>query len=190
VPVADEPHDVFVYDPEVPVFAPGGPQALSGPFDQAAMELGNNILVYTSEPVSREFAVLGQPRIQLFASTSAANADFTAKLVRVTTSGRAEFLCIGIARSSWLFRESGYTADRVHEWEFTLEPISFELAPGERLRLEIASSAFPLYDRNPSTTVAPQEADNWNWSRSTQQVLHSSEHPSALYLPVSGGDSW
>jgi hypothetical protein len=189
-PVGDEPRDIFVYDPEVPVIAPGGPQALSGPFDQAAMELGNNILVYTSEPVSREFAVLGQPRIQLFASTSAANADFTAKLVRVTTSGRAEFLCIGIARSSWLFRESGYTADRVHEWEFTLEPISFELAPGERLRLEIASSAFPLYDRNPSTTVAPQEADNWNWSRSTQQVLHSSEHPSALYLPVSGGDSW
>ena len=39
-------------------------------------------------------------------------------------------------------------------WEFTLEPIAFMLAPGERLRLEIASSAFPLYDRNPSTEYA------------------------------------
>ena len=50
-PEADEPRDVFVYDPEVPVLAPGGPQALSGPFDQAVLEMGNNLLVYTSEPV-------------------------------------------------------------------------------------------------------------------------------------------
>jgi hypothetical protein len=189
-PVEDEPRDVFVYDPEVPVAAPGGPHALSGPFDQAALELGNNLLVYTSEPLSHEVTVFGQPRIRLFAATSAPHADFIAKLVRVTASGRAEFLSIGIARSSWLFRASGYSADQVHAWEFTLEPVSFVLAPGERLRLEIASSAFPLYDRNPSNTAPPQDADNWNWARSTQQVLHSSHHPSALYLPVSGGAQW
>jgi putative CocE/NonD family hydrolase len=189
-PASDEPRDVFVYDPEVPVLAPGGPQALSGPFDHAAMELGNNLLVYTSKPVASELAVLGQPRILLFAATSAPHADFAAKLVRVTASGRADFLCIGIARSSWLFRATGYAADQVHAWEFTLEPISFVLAPGERLRLEIASSAFPLYDRNPSSSVPPQDADNWNWARSTQQVLHSIEHPSTLYLPVSGGALW
>jgi len=189
-PVEDEPRDVFVYDPEVPVAAPGGPHALSGPFDQAALELGNNLLVYTSEPLSHEVTVFGQPRIRLFAATSAPHADFIAKLVRVTASGRAEFLSIGIARSSWLFRASGYSADQVHAWEFTLEPVSFVLAPGERLRLEIASSAFPLYDRNTSNTVPHQDADNWNWARSTQQVLHSSHHPSALYLPVSGGAQW
>jgi hypothetical protein len=189
-PTAEEPRDVYVYDPEVPVLAPGGPQALSGPFDQAPMELGNNLLVYTTEPASQEIPILGQPRIRLFATTSAPHADFTAKLVRVTASGRAEFLSIGIARSSWLFRASGYTADQIHAWEFTLEPASFVLAPGESLRLEIASSAFPLYDRNPSTPIPPQDADNWNWARSTQQILHSIDHPSALYLPISGGASW
>ena len=189
-PLANEPRDIFVYGPEVPVFAPGGPQSLSGPFDQAAMELGNNLLVYTSDSVTRELAVLGQPRIRLFAATSAPHADFTAKLVRVTNAGRTEFLCIGIARGSWLFRASGYTADQIHAWEFTLEPTSFVLAPGERLRLEVASSAFPLYDRNPSTSAPPQEADNWNWARSTQQVVHSIEHPSALYLPISGNSIW
>jgi predicted acyl esterase len=73
---AIEPRDVFVYDPEVPVYAPGGPQALSGPFDQAASEMGNNLLVYTSNPVNREIGVFGQPRIRLFAATSAAHADF------------------------------------------------------------------------------------------------------------------
>jgi len=38
--------------------------------------------------------------------------------------------------------------------------------------------------------VPPQEADNWSWHRSTQQILHTEEHPSALYLPVAGGAAW
>jgi putative CocE/NonD family hydrolase len=189
-PRADEQRDVFVYDPEVPVPAPGSAQAMSGPFDQAAAELSNNLLVYTSETVVRETEIFGQPRIRLYAATSASHADFTAKIVRVTAAGRAEFLSIGIARSSWLFGDAGYAADEVHAWEFTLEPIAFVLAAGERLRLEVASSAFPLYDRNPSTDTPPQLADNWNWGRSTQQVLHSASHPSALYLPVKGEPGW
>jgi uncharacterized protein len=189
-PQVEEPRDIFVYDPEVPVSAPGGPQALSGPLDQSSIELGNNLLVYSSSPVTRATEIFGQPRIALYASTTAACADFTAKLVRVTSTGRADLISIGIARSSWLLNDANYTADKIHLWEFTLEPTAFELAPGESLRLEIASSAFPLYDRNPSTTAAPELADNWNWSRSTNQVLHTSQHPSALYLPVKGEPAW
>jgi hypothetical protein len=189
-PNSDEPRDVFVYDPEVPVFAPGGPQAFSGPFDQAAMELGNNLLVYTSDAAVREMEVVGHPHVSIHAATSATHADFTAKLIRVYPHGRAEFLCIGIARSSWLFRNSAYAPDTVHQWEFALEPIAFVLRPGERLRLEIASSAFPLYDRNPSCSVPPQFANHGNWSRSTQQVLHSLRHPSALQLPLKGIAAW
>jgi putative CocE/NonD family hydrolase len=189
-PEDEEARDIFVYDPEVPVMAPGGAQALSGSFDQAMLELGNNLLVYASEPATAATEIFGRPRVKLFAATSAAHGDFTAKLVRVKANGRVEFLCIGVARSSWLFRETGYAADEIHRWEFTLEPIAFELAPGERLRLEIASSAFPLYDRNPSTDVAPQHADNWNWGRSTQQVLHTAVHPSCVYLPVKGEPGW
>ena len=152
--------------------------------------MGNNLLVYTSEPVANEMEVFGHPRIKLYAATSATSADFTAKLVRVTPAGRAEFLSIGIARSSWLFGSAGYAADRIHAWEFSLEPVSFALAQGERLRIEIASSAFPLYDRNPSTAVPPQHADNWNWARSTQQILHSIDCPSAIYLPLTGEAGW
>lgn len=182
-PLTAEPRDVFVYDPEVPVLAPGGPQALSGPFDQMTAELGNNLLVYTTAPMPAPVRLVGQPRVTLYAATSADQADFTAKLVRVT-AGRAEFLSIGIARSSWLFRDSGYAADTIHRWHFTLEPTSVLLSPGDSLRLEIASSAFPLYDRNPSCGVAPQDADPWNWRRSTQQIVHTAEYPSALHLPA------
>ncbi len=189
-PQTEEPRDVFVYDPEVPVIAPGGAQAMSGTFDQAALEMGNNVLVFTSDTVARETEIFGQPRIKLYAATSASHADFTAKIARVTPNGRAEFLSIGVARSSWLFRDVAYAANEIHAWEFTLEPTAFVLAPGECLRLEIASSAFPLYDRNPSTDTPPQFADNWNWERSTQQVLHSASHPSALYLPLRGEPGW
>ena len=190
LPNGHERRDVFVYDPEVPVLAPGGPQAISGSFDQAALEMGNNLLVYTSEPVVREMEFLGTPHIQFYAITSASHADFVAKLVRVTVKGRAEFLTIGIARSTWVFRNATYSADEVHLWEFTLEPTAFVLASGERLRLEIASSAFPLYDRNPSTDIPPQLADQWSWKRSTQQVLHDAVHPSALFLPLKGEPGW
>ncbi len=190
VPVQDEPRDVFVYDPEVPVPAPGGPFALSGPADQAALEMGNNLLVYSSAPATVATHIFGQPRVTLYAATSAPHADLTAKLVRVTASGRAEFLSIGIARSSYLFRESGYAADAVHCWQFTLEPTSVAIAEGESLRLEVASSAFPLYDRNPSTQAAPQSADNWSWQRSTQQILHTPACPSAIHLPVKGVSAW
>ena len=141
---------MFVYDPEVPVLAPGGRTSAERPLRSGALELGNNLLVYTSTRLVRETEIFGQPRIRLYAATSAPHADFTAKLVRVSQRARgvsvhrhcAQFVAVSAMR---------LRGGRSSSWEFTLEPIAFVLAPGERLRLEIASSAFPLYDRNPST---------------------------------------
>lgn len=181
-PADDESPDVFVYDPEVPVLAPGGPLSLSGGFDQSGIELGNNLLVYTSEPLRAAMHVFGSPRVVVYAATSAVCADLTAKLVRVT-GGRAEFCCIGIARSSYLFGAM-YEGDRVHRWEFALEPTSCVFAMGERVRLEIAGGAFPLYDRNPSNATKPSRMTQWNWERSTHMVFHDAERGSALHLPV------
>lgn len=184
-PASNEPCDIFIYDPEVPVPAPGGLAAASGQFDQSTLELGNNLLTYTSEPLSKSLWIFGTPRISLYCATSSGHTDFTAKLVRVRPDRVAEFICIGIARSSWLFAQGGYSADTVQRWEFDLEPTSCRFAAGDRIRLEVASSAFPLYDGNPGTDVPSCRATSWDWRRSTQIVHHSSEHPSALYLPVS-----
>jgi predicted acyl esterase len=84
--------------------------------------------------------------------------------------------------SSAIFAE--YKADAIHRWEFALEPTSTVFAPGERVRLEIAGGAFPLYDRNPSNATRPSEMSPWNWGRSTHMVYHDAEHASALMLPV------
>ena len=61
-PNTDEPRDIFIYDPETPVLAPGGAAALSGPFNQAQLELGNNLLVYTTPPLENPMHILGSPR--------------------------------------------------------------------------------------------------------------------------------
>jgi putative CocE/NonD family hydrolase len=183
-PRTEQPCDIFIYDPEVPVLSPG-PSAQAGQFDQAALELGNNVLVYTSEPLAHPLRIFGTPRVCLHCATSSAYVDFTAKLVRAKPGGSAEFICIGIARSSWLFAESGYAPDKVHVWEFDLEPTSCLFAAGDCIRLEIASSAFPLYDRNPGTDVPSCGATSWDWRRSTNIVFHDAKRPSALYLPLS-----
>jgi len=167
------------------VLAPGGSAAAIGQFDQAALEMGNNLLVYTTEPLKDALRIFGTPRVSLYCATSASHTDLTAKLVRVRPDGAAEFVCIGIARSCWLFGETGYTADVVHDWEFELEPTSCCFAAGDRIRLEVASCAFPLYDRNPGTEVPSSRATSWDWRHSTQIAYHSSEYSSALYLPVS-----
>ena len=186
-PTVDEPCDIFIYDPEVPVLAPGGPAAQSGQFDQAPLELGSNLLLYTTETLSQPMWVFGFPLVALFCATSSAHADFTAKLVRVRPNGAAEFICMGIARSSRLFRERGYSAGKIHLWDFLLDPTSCRFDAGDRIRLEIASSAFPLYDKNPGTDVPPCRATSWDWRRSTQTVFHNPACSSSLYLPVCEG---
>ncbi len=181
-PSMQEPPDIFIYDPEVPVTAPGGPLALPGMHDQAALESGNNLLVYTSDPLPKAMHIFGSPQVILYAATSAPSADLVAKLVRVTAD-RAEFCCIGIARSTFLFGEA-YQPDVIHRWVFQLEPTSYVFAPGDRIRLEVAGSAFPLYDRNPSSLTRPSQMSQWNWQRSTHILHHDAQHPSVLHLPV------
>jgi uncharacterized protein len=189
-PLLEEPRDIFVYDPEVPVFGPGGPTSLSGPANQAALEMGNNLLVYTSSPLTEPLHIFGHPEVEIYCATSADSADLVAKLVKVTAQGRAEFICIGIARSSYLFQDSTYAADSVHRWRFTLEPTSCVFFAGESIRLEIAGSAFPLYDRNPSIAgVKPCLADATNWRRSTHMILHAPGQASLLRLPIVKGDA-
>lgn len=188
-PSTEEPCDAFVCDPEVPVQAPGGASGASGQFDQAGLELGNNVLVFTTAPLIEPVSVFGSPRIVLYAATSMARTDFVVKLVRVRPNGAAEFICLGIARSNWLFRKKVFLADTVQEWDFSLEPTSCRFAPQDRIRLEIASGAFPLYDRNPGGEVPSPRATSWDWRRSTQNVFHDTSRPTALYLPTTGTPS-
>ncbi len=181
-PTTDEPSDIYSYDPEVPVIAPGGLANAPGPLNQALLEQGNNLLVYTSAPLTQPLHVFGHSVLTLHAQTSAPTADFVAKLVLLKPSGEAMFLTIGILRST-------HTPDTPHAFQIQLDPTSVVFLPGDAIRLEIASSAYPLFDRNPSTAIPPRLASPWNWRRSTQTIHHTAEFPSALHLPLAKEDA-
>ncbi len=181
-PATNEAPDLYNYDPEVPVAAPGGLASASGPSNQALLELGNNVLTYTTEPLLEPLHVFGSPSVSIHFSHSAPHTDLVAKLVDVAPNGDATFLCLGIARSQVLFNQA--SVDTPREWHIPLEPTSCVFASGHCLRLEIASSAFPLYDRNPGNATLARDASPWNWQRSTQTVFHDTRRPSALHLPL------
>jgi putative CocE/NonD family hydrolase len=182
-PQTGEPSDTFVVDPEVPVLAPGGITSASGPHNQAALELGNNLLVYTTPPFFTSLHLFGTPSVTLHATTSAPYADLVVKLICLRPNGDADFISIGAARSTFLFANT-YTPDTPHQWHFDLEPTAWVFAPGESLRIEIAGNAYPLYDRNPGTATPPAQAASWDWQRSTHTLHHDPAKPSALHLPI------
>ncbi len=179
-PTTEEPRDTFVHDPEVPVMAPGGPASMQGCFAQNRLELGNNLLVYTSPELTAPVHVYGSPKVRLFARSSRDETDFVAKLVKVGKDGRALNISIGAARSSFLFPDGTHKADTVNCWEFPLEATSCVFAAGERIRIEIASSAFPLYDRHPGSGIHPAKATPRDWKKAMQQILHTPDAPSSV----------
>ncbi len=181
--------DIFVCDPEVPVVAPGGLTSAAGPHDQSAIAQGNNILVYTGQPLERPLHVFGSPKVSIHCKTSSPSSDLVVKLTCLRPTGEARFVCVGVARSRYLFG-ARYQADQIYRWQFALEPTSCIFERGDRIRLEIASSAYPLFDRNSGNNIPAREASSWNWQRSTQSIFHDTEHPSSISLPiVSSGTS-
>jgi uncharacterized protein len=108
----DEFEDAYLYDPRHPVPTNGGATLIpgafiaanAGPRDQRGIETRDDVLCYTTEPLERPTEVTGPVELVLFASSSARDTDFTAKLVDVYPSGRAESITDGILRAR--FRES------------------------------------------------------------------------------------
>ncbi len=182
-PAGSEPRDSWVDEPEVPVLAPGIHGA-PGPFNQSKAEQLNNVLVYTSAVLTTPLLISGAPTVILYSTSSRCSADLVAKLLRVLPDGRSFPISIGIARSSWLFASGNFQPNVVHCWKFHLEPTCCTLACGERLRLDVTGSAFPLYDRNPGSMTPPHLAAPTDWCHNFRQLLHTHEHPSQLLLPV------
>ena len=123
----------------------------------------------------------GPITVKLFAATSAVDTDFTAKLVDVRPDGFAHNLQDGIVRARYRTsarQPSFITPGRVHEYDIDLWATSHVLKPGHRLRVEISSSNFPRFDRNPNTGAPLGEDDRLETARQT--VHHSGEYPSHI----------
>ena len=183
-----EPADHFTYDSANPVPTQGGNNLVAipaGPFDQSAVEQRADVLVYTSAPLEKAVEVTGPVRVLLHATSSARDTDFTAKLVDVHPDGKAYNLCDGIIRARC--RES-LTAPtliepgKAYRYEIDLWVTSNLFKPGHRLRVEIASSNFPRFDRNPNT--GHDFGADAELAKAEQTILHDREHPSHILLPT------
>ncbi len=186
-----EAADSFVYDPANPVPTIGGPLCCdpahlpTGPRDQKDVEARPDVLVYSTPPLAEDTEVTGQITLDLFAKSSAVDTDFTGKLVDVAPDGTAINLTEGILRAR--YRESMSAAKpiepgKVYEYKIELWSTSNVFLKGHRIRLEISSSNFPRFDRNLNT--GKSAAESAAFVKATNTILHDSEHPSALLLPV------
>jgi uncharacterized protein len=186
-----EPADRYTYDPGNPAPTIGGPLCCDsrhlspGPRDQRPVEEREDVLVYSTPPLEEDLEVTGPVRLELFASSSAVDTDFTAKLVDVWPDGLAQNLTEGIIRARYrdsqeqpAFMNPGQT----YQLALDLWSTSNLFRKGHRLRLEISSSNFPRFDRNLNTRQSSGSAQNF--VSATNTLLHEAQHPSALILPV------
>ncbi len=154
-----EPPDTYHYDPLKPVPTVGGRvlptgSLVPGPFDQVRVEARPDVLCYTTPPLEEPLEVTGPLVLHLFASTSARDTDFVAKLVDVYPDGAAYNVAEGYIRAR--YRNSVLKADfvepgRPYEFVIDLAATSIIFGPGHRIRIDITSSNFPRIDRNMNT---------------------------------------
>jgi uncharacterized protein len=188
---ADEPPDSYVYNPRNPVPTLGGGLCcnavftLGGAYDQRPVEAREDVLVYTSAPLEQDTEVTGPLKVVLHAASSAEDTDFTAKLVDVHPCGFAQNLNDGIIRARYrnsMSEPALLSPGEIVEYDIDLVATSNLFRPGHRIRIEISSSNFPRFDRNPNTGEIPGRSPEM--ISALQTIHHSRDYPSRVILPV------
>jgi putative CocE/NonD family hydrolase len=183
-PPEAEPADTYRYDPLDPVRVLWSLQ--EGPVDDRIPTTRDDCLCYTSEPLAEPLDVVGWVTCRLYAASSATDTDWHARLVDVHPDGSARFLCRGALRAR--FHESLEESKLLRPgiptlFEFTMDACGVRFLPGHRIRVEISSSWFNLWDRNTNSG-----AENL-WKDGTivvanQYVHHERGLASCVILPI------
>lgn len=185
-----EQTDHFIYNPENPVPTKGGAILFddAGAFDQRENEQRDDVLVYTTPVLDEEIEVTGPVRVNLFASSDSRDTDWTAKLVDVYPDGRAFNLCDGIIRARYHqdpIKPELIVPGKIYRYEIDLWATSNVFLPGHKIRVEISSSNFPRFDRNPNTGNLFGMDDKMKIAKQT--VYDNAKYPSHIVLPVIPG---
>ena len=182
--------DKYVYDPMKPVPTTGGNNCCgtptpAGPQDQQELEKRNDILVYTSEALKSPITIAGPVKMKLFAASDGKDTDWMIKLVDVSPDGKAMPISEGILRAK--FREGLdkiklLNPGQVYEYEIELTGTANVFKPGHKIRVDITSSNFPQFDRNPNTG---DPLGSSSTVRIANQTIHSGgARLSHILLPV------
>ncbi len=186
----DKP-DTFSYDPMNPVMSHGGNVCCTGnaveggAFDQQEMELREDILVYTSDPLEAGIEVSGFIESTLHVSSDVKDTDFTIKLIDVYPDGRAYNLDETIQRARYregYDKEVFMEPDKIYRLELTPMSTSNYFEKGHRIRIEVSSSNFPRFERNLNT--GGNNFDEKEGMIAHNKIHHSKDYPSKIVLPV------
>ncbi len=198
--------DEYVSDPAKPV--PFVPRPVSPGFggelwkrwlltDQRSVDGRPDVLSYVSEPLTAPLHLAGTPKVNLIASTSGSDSDFVVKVIDVYPPRVAEKpemggyqLPIAMDIFRGRYRESfsqptAIPSNTPLPFRFDLGPVNHTFQPGHRIMVQVQSSWFPLYDRNPQTFVPNIFfAQPGDYVKATQRIYHDPAHASFIELPV------
>lgn len=185
-PARSSAPDRYIYDPESPTPTVGGSIVSyvysPGSCDVSDVQNRSDVLTYTTASLDRELDVVGPLRLILYATSSAPDTDFSARLSDVFPDGRAIQLQSGMLRAR--YRDSSGDSEllepgRIYRFEIDMWATANRFGAGHRLRLDIASADFPRFDRNTNRGGEPGPP-----VRAVQTIYHDAEHPSCLQLSV------
>jgi putative CocE/NonD family hydrolase len=155
--------------------AADGSEFRLGPLDQARVEAREDVLVYTTEPLAEDLEVTGRIRAVLHAATDAPTTDWVVRLCDVDPNGISRNVVDGIVRASTA--PGGFGEHEVDLWS-----ASHVFLAGHRIRVQVTSSNFPRWDRNPNTNEPIDEATRM--CQASQEIAHDATRPSRIVLPV------
>ncbi len=165
--------------------------------DQREASGRTDVLAFTSPVLTAPLKISGNPRVHLVAATSGTDSDWVVKLIDVypdEVPSQPEMggyqLAVGMDILRGRYREGFVSSKPIKAnlplaYEFDLPPNNHVFLPGHRIMVQVQSSWFPLYDRNPQAFVPnillAKPAD---YRKATQRIYHSSKQASYLSLPV------
>ncbi|MCZ6634750.1 MAG: CocE/NonD family hydrolase [bacterium] len=176
--------DTYTYDPNDPMPTLWTPNLYTVPSNRRQTEYRTDVLYYRTEPLDEAVEIAGYPEVKLYASSSALDTDFFARLVdEHPDGGPAIELCYGLVRARHrhsLDSEDLLTPGEVTAFHIRLGATVCCFQKGHRIRLEITSSDFPNHDRNHNT--GKNDLADTELIPARQEIYHSPKHPSHLIL--------
>jgi uncharacterized protein len=178
--------DHYIYDPNNPTPTVGG-SVLSymypqGSVDVSAVQQRADVLVFSTPPLERDLDIVGPIRMILYASSSASDTDFVARLSDVFPDGRAIQIQSGILRARYRSLDAEpelLEPGRIERFEIDLWSTANRFKTGHRLRVDVSSADFPHFDRNSNRGGKPGEP-----IPAHQTVYYDRHHPSHLLVSV------
>jgi uncharacterized protein len=177
----------YEYDPNDPVPTVGG-QNLNierGPYDQRVVEDRDDVVVFSTDPLSDPVWITGPVKARLFVSSDCVDTDFTVKLTDVYPDGRSMLITDGIVRmrnrngfDHWEFMEPG----EIYEVEIDLWSTSYLFNKNHQIRVSVSSSNSPRFLPNPNTKDGWMKNDTYVVAENS--VFIGRNHPSQIILPL------